>query len=120
MKVEHVTAALSSIATNLFNRSDRYEDPDLVHALRTNGGHLRNIVQRLREGFKTDCNHVVVTIYSNKVGKTVIHAYGPFTRAEAISTRKELVEEFTDCHVSFHKIIDVAGTNLYHEIKERK
>lgn len=117
MKVEHVVKALSSIATNLYNHSDKLESPDHVSFLRTNGGYLRDVVKRLKDGYKLDCNHVIVTRYTKKDGKEIVHTYGPYTRAEAIGRRKKMLEEHDDVKISVHKMIDVDGENLFHEIR---
>lgn len=118
MKVEHVVSALRSIATNLYNHSDKYENPHLVHFLRTNGGHLRDVVKKLKDGFKLECNHVIVTRYIKPgTKKELVHAYGPYTRAEAFGRRKKMLADHNDVKISVHKMIDVDGENEFHRIR---
>lgn len=118
MKVEHVVKALNSIASNLYVQSDKSRGYPEQHFLRTNGGHLRDIVKRLKDGFKLECNHVIVTRYEKKDGKIIVHAYGPYTRTEAFGRRKKMLEEYDgDVAISVHKMIDVDGENLYHSIR---
>lgn len=125
VKVEHVAKALKSIASDLFRQSDKSVTVQEQHILRTNGGHLRNIADQLKDGFKLDANHVIVTRYEKPNGKILVHAYGPYTRAEAFSQRRKMEIESNESakpgegivQMSVHKMIDIDGENIVHEIR---
>ncbi len=125
VKVEHVAKALKSIGTIIFDVSDRAKSAHDQHVLRTNGGTLRSIADDLVDGFKLTANHVIVTRYEKPNGKILVHAYGPYTRDEAFSRKRKMEIESRETAkpgekpvaMSVHKMIDIDGENIVHEIR---